>query len=459
MLRSKLLRLFAAGFTFAVSLVISCSDSSPNEPMNRPPAIPGVIMPLHQAENVSIKPLLRWTCSDPDRDSLKYDVYLDTANTPRIVSSQQSEVVYSPDSLVSTQKYYWKIVARDGKGDSSVSPVWDFTTTEMLHWSALAGGTDGAVLSLVSYDGKLVAGGSFTTAGGVAAQNIAAWDGSSWSPLGEGVSSESPSFYGASVEALAVYRGQLIAAGTFNRSGGKPVNRIAMWNGSEWTALGSGMASAASALAVFRDRLIVGGRFDSTGSASTSYVSSWDGSSWSYVGSGINGMESVYSMFVNDDRLIVGGSPTNSLAGAVAIWDGTSWTSLGSNDRAAVYSIAVFDQKIVVTGDFRVSSWDGSEWQRLGSDLQNTRHQYTGGAGLVLGVYRDQLILGGSFNKIGEVFMDFIGAWDGSQWSSVGQGADYDVCALLVYNNQLIVGGRFGSVGGVTANRIAAWGN
>jgi hypothetical protein len=34
---------------------------------------------------------------------------------------------------------------------------------------------------------ELVAGGFFTTAGGVAAEYIAKWDGSSWSPLGGGM--------------------------------------------------------------------------------------------------------------------------------------------------------------------------------------------------------------------------------------------------------------------------------
>jgi hypothetical protein len=460
MSRSKLLRLSQAGTAFALLLLVGCSDSSPIDPTNGPPAIPSIIMPQHQASNVSVSPLLHWTCNDPDGDSVKYDVYLDTVSTPRIVSSQQSKVVYSPDTLVSNQKYYWKIVARDGKGDSSVSPVWNFTTTEAPHWSALAGGMNGKVFSLVSFNGKLVAGGSFTTAGGVAAQNIAAWDGSSWSPLGEGVSSDSSGFYIASVGALAVYRGQLIAAGAFNLAGGKPVNRIAMWNGSEWNALGEGIIDGVSAIAVFRDRLIVGGSFDSTSSALTSNVSSWDGTSWSYVGSGINGMASVFSMFVSDDKLIVGGSPNSTLTGcAVAIWDGISWTSLSSNHGLDVSSITVFDQKIAVTGLSGVSTWDGSDWQIIESNLENTRHWFTGGSGSALEVYRDQLILGGSFNKMNGVSMDFIAAWDGSQWSPVGLGADDDVYALLTYNNQLIVGGRFRSVGGVMANRIAAWGN
>ena len=44
-----------------------------------------------------------------------------------------------------------------------------------------------SVYALTVYDGKLIAGGYFTTAGDVSANRIASWDGSSWSPLGSGM--------------------------------------------------------------------------------------------------------------------------------------------------------------------------------------------------------------------------------------------------------------------------------
>ena len=47
-------------------------------------------------------------------------------------------------------------------------------------------GLDNGVCALTVYDGKPIAGGNFTTAGDVAANYIAPWDGSSWSPLGSG---------------------------------------------------------------------------------------------------------------------------------------------------------------------------------------------------------------------------------------------------------------------------------
>ena len=59
----------------------------------------------------------------------------------------------------------------------------------------------------------LFAGGYFTTAGGTAATNIAQWDGSSWSALGSGANNE--------VDALAVSGTNLYAGGYFTTAGGK----------------------------------------------------------------------------------------------------------------------------------------------------------------------------------------------------------------------------------------------
>jgi len=50
-------------------------------------------------------------------------------------------------------------------------------------WSNAGSGTNGYVLALTVYNGGLYAGGEFTTAGGNPANNIAVWNGSSWSAV------------------------------------------------------------------------------------------------------------------------------------------------------------------------------------------------------------------------------------------------------------------------------------
>jgi hypothetical protein len=68
-----------------------------------------------------------------------------------------------------------------------------------------------------------VAGGIFTTAGGVTANRIACWNGSSWSAFGSGMNSD--------VRALAVLpNGDLVAGGVFTTAGGVQANHIARFS-------------------------------------------------------------------------------------------------------------------------------------------------------------------------------------------------------------------------------------
>ena len=72
----------------------------------------------------------------------------------------------------------------------------------------------------VDGSGDLIAGGFFTMAGGVSANRVARWDGSSWSALGSGLN--------ASVDSLTVDgSGKLFAGGGFTTVGGTTARFIA----------------------------------------------------------------------------------------------------------------------------------------------------------------------------------------------------------------------------------------
>src|SRR5438552_1705515 len=70
---------------------------------------------------------------------------------------------------------------------------------------------------------------------------------------------------------------------------GSAADRIARWNGSSWTGLGSGMNDIVYALAVSGSDLYAGGYFTNAGGSAANYIARWDGSSWSPLGSGMAG--------------------------------------------------------------------------------------------------------------------------------------------------------------------------
>ncbi len=108
-------------------------------------------------------------------------------------------------------------------------------------------------------------GGFFTSAGGVAADRIAKWDGSAWSALGTGTN--------AYVSVIVVSGSDVYVGGSFTSANGVAANRIAKWDGSAWSALGTGTNDNVSAIAVSGSDVYVGGSFTSAGGvANTSRI-------------------------------------------------------------------------------------------------------------------------------------------------------------------------------------------
>ena len=109
----------------------------------------------------------------------------------------------------------------------------------------------------------LYAGGAFTNAGGIQANHIAQWNGTNWSALGSGIN--------GAVYALAESGNTLYAGGYFSMAGGIPASDIAQWNGSSWSALGSGVGTVA-ALAESGGTLYAGGEFTTAGGKVSAYA-------------------------------------------------------------------------------------------------------------------------------------------------------------------------------------------
>lgn len=368
------------------------------------------------------------------------------------------------------------------------------------HWDNTSGivGLNGPVRALVEYnDGtgmSLYAGGLFTQAGGQPALHVARWDGSQWHPVGLGLAGE--------VLALAVFDDgsgpSLYAGGTFAMpSPGGPIENIARWDvpSSQWMPVGFGLLGTVNSLAVFNDgtgdALYAGGLFTAAGGGNpVNRIAAWDGNQWSPVGGGVGAVASdqVVAMTVHHDptfptpALYVGGRfnvvDFGIPAENIARWDGAAWSSLANGLDNTVIALKSFDDgtgfgaQLYAGGIFLTSAgvqmnhiarWHAGQWHSLGNGLPGPSsgvaalEVFNDGAG-------DRLFVGGQFslNVTGGTIHNAT-AWDqfNQDWLVLSDGVNASVDALAVHDDgsgaKLFAGGHFTASGYQPANFIAAW--
>src|SRR5690606_14549875 len=131
------------------------------------------------------------------------------------------------------------------------------------------------VNTLVVYDDgsgpSLFAGGNIKEIGGAAVSGIAKYDGSGWSAVGDGGLAGGE--HDGRVNTLGVYDDgtgeKLYVGGSFDTAGGVLALNIATWDGTDWAAVPAGgiEGGLASVMAVYDDGvngpgLYIGGSFD-----------------------------------------------------------------------------------------------------------------------------------------------------------------------------------------------------
>ena len=326
------------------------------------------------------------------------------------------------------------------------------TTAAHAEWSDRFNvpGTTGPVYAVAKDpSGNVYIGGNFTGVGDVPANYVAKWDGTNWSALGTGASS--------TVYAIAFDKdGNLYAGG----------RSIAKWDGTSWSYIEDEIAGSVYALAVDNeDNLYAGGNFSNVGGVAVNDIAKWDGSAWSSMSGGVD--NGSYSCRVealdldNSGNLYVGGyfkTAGGAIVNNVAGWNGFSWFALGAgitSQYTSVYALSVdSSSQLYAGGTFsqaggvytsHIAKWDGNAWSNLGEGVDDTVRalSYDAEAGTLYA---------------GGIFSSGVAKWDGSSWSSLGTGIDNYALALEMDDaKNLYVGGNFGTAGGFPANHVARW--
>ena len=317
-------------------------------------------------------------------------------------------------------------------------------------------GADQRLLAMASDGaGNFYIGGYFTAVNNVAANQVAKWNGTSWSALGSGIS-------GGDVIAIAVSGSNVYFAGSFTSAGGIPANKVAKWDGTSWTALGGGLGAGpfekVNAIAASGSDVYAGGTFLST-SGFPNRIARWDGASWVNMGTGVD--DEVFAITVSGTDVYAGGRFANAggvPAARIAKWDGNSWSALGAGQVGRVLAIAVsgtdvYAGGVLAGGSGHIAKWNGSSWQSLGSGV-------TGGSSpqvSSIAVSGTDIYVTGLFTTAGGLPANHIAKWNGTQWSPLGTGLGNSGWVIAVSGNTVMVGGSFLTAGGLMAKNIATY--
>jgi hypothetical protein len=332
---------------------------------------------------------------------------------------------------------------------------WDGTTWQPLGTLA-NNGVDNSVYALTTFNGNLVLSGYFTNAaGGVSTTaRVASWNGTAFSAIGSGGNS--------GVEALAVFNNELIAGGQFTQMSATPnINRIARWNGAAWVALGDGFNSSVATLHVYNNQLHAGGNFTQSGLTSVPYVGRWTGSAWETVGAGFNSTVNQLGTY-NGNLLAVGGfssSGTQSVQ-RIAQFISGAWSTLGTGTSNTVNAFTITPTNdIVIVGTFTsagpfettgLARYNGLEYVGFGNYLSNGVND--------LKLFNGEVVAAGRFRTSGSASLNRVARFTSGQWQPLGAGFGREVNVLQVFNNQLFAGGEFFiGDGASTSNYAAVW--
>lgn len=229
--------------------------------------------------------------------------------------------------------------------------AWDGTS-----WRELDDGPSGWVRALDVYEGDLIAAGHFSMPVQVddsgspvlEAWNIARWDGSQWHEMGAGTNDM--------VYALAVYDGDLIVGGRFDTAGGWEVGQITRYSGgcNWWKIPGAHFYELKDQygevvggrlvydLAIHDGDLIAAGEFNCTiesGELARGVVR-YDGENWDSM----DGLWKVYAIEVHESKLYAGD----------CVWDGENetWNTLGSGIYGYPLAMVSHEDGLFVGGYF-----------------------------------------------------------------------------------------------------------
>lgn len=352
-------------------------------------------------------------------------------------------------------------------------------TPAIAQWSPLCSGqTDGYIMDFIRHNNDIYACGSITKIGGTPVGSVAKWNGTTWQAVGS---------FTEWVHKLESINNDLYAT-PYNTT--TDSNHLYKWDGSQWqkyakgfyltnTNLGMHYASSLYDVVEYNGQLVVCGEFDVAGGKLINGIATWDGTNWNGLGTGLadpmNG-SNIYphKMLVQGNDLYVVGAfkKANGITvNGIARWDGTQWHAMGSGFNSAVYGIEEYMGSLYACGEFTksgtddvysIAKWDGAKWVSADISLTTDVPGYKA-FGHTLKTIGNALYIAGGFDKCIDGNSQLVAGnnvleYDGSFWHDIDGGTNSDAEGIIDYGNgQVLFGGGFDKAGTLSVNGMALW--
>ncbi|MFN3244509.1 MAG: hypothetical protein ACE37K_23590 [Planctomycetota bacterium] len=334
------------------------------------------------------------------------------------------------------------------------------------------GRCDGIVRdAAVTPNGDLIVGGDFTEIGGIAANDVARFDGTTWSALGNGITDPQ-----GRVHAVAVRpNGDVLVGGEFRETlaGGVVGTSVLRFANNQWSSIGNLVTSLeeyVNDLVVLPNGDVVAtGFFALAAGQPVGSIARWDGSGWQPYGSGMAannilpiGIGEQLLLASNGDLIVVGNftSIDGVPAAGFARFDGSTWTAapnLPFGSKRCVIEAA--SGELLVGGDLRPSGLlytpavrsSGGNWLPIGlanaPSYASSLYELPSGA-----------LLRGTSEAVAGAPLRGIARWNGLQWRALGPGTDGAVfAAAALGDGDLLVAGDFRSLASVVSPHAARY--
>ncbi len=334
----------------------------------------------------------------------------------------------------------------------------------------------GPVNRLDSYGNRLFASGYFAQRfyDTVWFNGIAELQGTTWLPLGTGEYSGVRGSWITTINDMIVKDSSLYVVGCFDTAGAISAKNIAKWNinSRTWSSVGKGTNGIIVSIVKLNNKLFIGGRFDSLYTDNDTIIANniaeWDGTNWNNLGNGLNGP--VSDMNISGNMLYVVGefdTVGNIYSRNIGIWNDSlnQWSGFGDyGPNGDVFAVCKHQDNLYLGGYFdsvntnmgqvtakNLVKWDGTTWSSFGNGIDGHIHR--------LKSFDTNLYVVGSFEKVKNdtTFCENILKWDGIDWQYFGYGTNENIRDLTFWGDSLLVGGEFSFAGDTLAEHIGLW--